>query len=104
MPGMARWAFPSTLPKVSKFILEKTEPIEYPFEQAFFVLVHFPYLEPVENVKNRVSPLAGNIPLHRHNRAPLSIMDVPDVLYVKGILGIYGLNRFDLLQDVFIRA
>ena len=31
-------------------------------------------------------------------------MDVPQKLYVEGLLGIYELNRIDLLRDVFVWA
>ncbi|MGS2738935.1 Fic family protein [Sinomicrobium sp. M5D2P17] len=85
-------------------ILEKVRQIENPFEQAFFILVHFPYLQPFDDVNKRVSRLAANIPLNRHNLAPLSFIDVPETYYVKGILGIYEQNRVELFKDVFMWA
>ena len=85
-------------------ILAKASQIQNPFEQAFFVLVQLPYLQPFDDVNKRVSRLAANIPLTRHNLAPLSFIDVPEESYVKGILGIYELNRIELLKDVFLWA
>ena len=64
-----------------------------PFEQAFFVTLHLPYLQPFEDVDKRVSRLAANIPLIYHNLCPLSFMDVPEDLYINGLLGVYELNR-----------
>jgi len=85
-------------------ILRKADAIRDPFEQAFFAMVHLPYLQPFEDVNKRVSRLAANIPLVRHNLCPLSFVDVPQDDYVSGLLGVYELNRIDLLRDVFIWA
>ncbi len=51
-------------------ILEKASAIADPFEQAFFVMVHLPYLQPFEDVNKRVSRLAANIPLVRAQPLP----------------------------------
>ncbi len=75
-----------------------------PFEQAFFIMVQLPYLQPFEDVNKRVSRLAANIPLIRHNFCPLSFVDVPEQLYIAGLLGVYELNRVELLRDVFAWA
>ncbi len=83
-------------------ILATASSIEDAFEQAFFAMVHLPYLQPFEDVNKRVSRLAANIPLVRHNLSPLSFVDVPQEDYVQGILGVYELNRVDYLRDVFV--
>ena len=75
-----------------------------PFEQAFFLMVHLPYLQPFEDVNKRVSRLAANIPLIQCNLSPLSFIDVPREAYVEGTLGVYELKRVDLLRDVFVWA
>ena len=85
-------------------ILETAAAIEDPFEQAFFALVQLPYLQPFEDVNKRVSRLAGNLPLIRDNLCPLSFVDLPERVYVDGILGVYELNRVELLRDVFCWA
>lgn len=99
---------PSALPQLVQEcfdkILETAGRIQDPFEQAFFVMVHLPYLQPFEDVNKRVSRLAANIPLIRENLCPLSFVDVPDHVYIAGILGVYELNRIELLRDVFIWA
>ena len=84
--------------------LETAAAIEDPFEQAFFAMVQLPYLQPFEDVNKRVSRLAANLPLIRDNLCPLSFIDVPDRDYIDGTLGIYELNRVELLRDVFCWA
>ena len=84
--------------------LAQASAIEDPFEQAFFAMVQLPYLQPFDDVNKRVSRLAANIPLIRANLSPLSFEDVPRDLYIEAILGIYELNRVELLRDVFVWA
>ncbi|NGX54557.1 MAG: hypothetical protein KR126chlam2_00170 [Chlamydiae bacterium] len=85
-------------------ILDTAKAIKNPFEQAFFLMVHLPYLQPFEDVNKRVSRLVANIPLIRLNLSPLSFMGVPKKTYINGLLAVYELNNIDLLRDVFIWA
>ena len=85
-------------------MLGKADKIDDPFEQAFFMLVHLPYLQPFEDVNKRVSRLAANIPFVRHNLCPLSFVDVNQDDYVRATLGVYELNRVEYLRDVFAWA
>jgi len=85
-------------------IIETAAAIEDPFEQAFFAMVQLPYLQPFEDVNKRVSRLAANLPLIRDNLCPLSFIDVPERDYIDGTLGVYELNRVELLRDVFCWA
>ncbi len=85
-------------------ILSMASEINDPFEQAFFVLVHLPYLQPFEDVNKRVSRLSANIPMVRDNLCPLSFVDVPKQAYIDGIVAVYELNRIELLRDVFVWA
>ena len=55
-------------------------------------------------MNTRVSRLAANLPLIRANLCPLSFVDVPTQAYVDGLLGVYELNRVELLRDVFCWA
>ena len=97
-------AFPQRIEECFDRIVTRLRDIEDPFEQAFFAMVQLPYLQPFEDVNKRVSRLAANIPLIRHNLAPLSFSQVPREVYVQGLLGVYELNRVDLLRDVFLHA
>jgi Fic family protein len=94
-------AVPQMIEENFDAILQKAQSIQDPFEQAFFVMVHLPYLQPFEDVNKRVSRLAANIPLIRRNLCPLSFIDVEQKDYIGGLLGIYELNRYEYLRDVF---
>ena len=85
-------------------LLEKAAAIDDAFEQAFFAMVHLPYLQPFDDVNKRVSRMAANIPLVKRNLCPLSFVDVPQSDYVNAIMGVYELNRVDYLRDVFAWA
>lgn len=97
-------AIPQQIERYFRLILDKTGAIRDPFEQAFFLMVQIPYLQPFLDVNKRVSRLGANIPLIKHNLSPLSFVDVPDRAYIDGMLGVYELNRFELLRDVFVWA
>ena len=85
-------------------ILATAAAIEDPFEQAFFVMVQLPYLQPFDDVNKRVSRLAANIPFIKANLSPLSFTEVSRSIYTDAVLGVYELNKIDLLKDVFIWA
>lgn len=95
---------PQLIDECFQQVLDTADAIDDPFEQAMFAMVHLPYLQPFEDVNKRVSRLAANIPLIRQNLSPLSFVDVPTQAYVDAILGVYELNRVDLLRDLFIWA
>jgi Fic family protein len=107
--GIERSAFhPLEVPQLIKEsfdqILATAAAIRDPFEQAFFVMVQLPYLQPFDDVNKRVARLAANIPLIKRNLTPLSFTDVPRQTYTEAMLGVYELNKIDLLKDVFIWA
>jgi Fic family protein len=107
--GIERSAFhplevPQLIEESFDQILATAAAISDPFEQAFFVMVQLPYLQPFDDVNKRVSRLAANIPLIKRNLTPLSFTDVPRQTYTEAVLGVYELNKIDLLKDVFIWA
>jgi len=85
-------------------LLATAAAIADPFEQSFFVMVQLPYLQPFDDVNKRVSRMAANIPFIRANLSPLAFTDVPQDLYAHAMLGVYELNRIELLRDLFIWA
>ena len=95
---------PQLIDEMFDHILAKAAAITNPHEQALFAMVQLPYLQPFEDVNKRVSRLAANIPLNQHNLVPISFIGVTDDLYIKGLLGVYELNRTELLKDVFLWA
>ncbi|MBI3370661.1 MAG: Fic family protein [Betaproteobacteria bacterium] len=94
-------AIPQQIDEFFRIVLDKAAAIGDPFEQAFFLMVHIPYLQPFEDVNKRVSRLGANIPLLKHNLRPLSFIEVPERAYVEGTLAVYELNGVELLADVF---
>lgn len=95
-------AVPQLIDEVFCQILDTAAAIVDPFEQAFFTIIHLPYLQPFEDVNKRVSRLVANIPFIHNNLCPLSFVDVPEDLYVNGLLGVYELNRIELIKEVFV--
>jgi len=85
-------------------LLATAAAIRDPFEQAFFMMVQLPYLQPFDDVNKRVSRLAANIPMIKANLVPLSFTDVPNDLYARATLGVYERNDVAALRDVFLWA
>ncbi|MFX5949001.1 hypothetical protein ABTF06_18955, partial [Acinetobacter baumannii] len=67
-------------------------------------MVQLPYLQPFDDVNKRVSRLAANISLIKANLIPLTFLDVSESLYTEAVLGVYELNRVDLLKDLYLWA
>ena len=95
---------PQQIEEALDMLLTKARQIDDPFEQAFFMLVHLPYLQPFADINKRTSRLAANVPLFRANLCPLTFVDVPEAAYSRAILGVYELTRVELLRDVFVWA
>lgn len=95
---------PQTIEEMFDKFLHKADAIADPYEQAFFALVHLPYLQPFEDVNKRVARMAANIPFVKQNLCPLTFLDVPTQAYLDGTLGVYELQRVELLADVFAWA
>lgn len=95
---------PLLIQELFEIILKKTKQIKNPFEQAFFFMVHLPYLQPFEDVNKRVSRLGANISLLNHGLCPLTFLSIPEKLYIDSILAIYELNRIELFRDFFVYA
>lgn len=97
-------SIPTLIEECFEIILEKARQIEDPFEQALFLLVQLPYLQPFEGDSRPVSRLAANIPLFRQKLRPLSFIEVPERLYIQALLGVYELADVALFKDVFMWA
>lgn len=97
-------AIPQVIRECFDRIVELAKVILDPFEQAFFLMVHIPYLQPFTDVNKRTSRLAANLPLVKANVCPLSFVDVPEDAYIEGTLAVYEQRRVELLRDVFLFA
>ncbi len=99
---------PSGVPQIIRecfdLVLAKARDIPDPFEQAFFTMVHIPYLQPFIDVNKRTSRIAANIPFIKRNLCPLSFVDVPHEAYIEATIGIYERKDVALLRDVFVWA
>lgn len=95
---------PQLIEEYFQQILNTANAIHNPFEQAFFIMVHIPYLQAFEDVNKRVSRLALNIPLIKNNLSPLSFSGVSEQAYVDGLVGIYEFNKIELMRDIFVWA
>lgn len=107
--GIEKCAFhplevPQLIEECFEQLLATAAAIRDPFEQALFIMVQLPYLQPFDDVNKRVSRLAANIPFIHHNLSPLSFTEVQQSLYKEAVLGVYELNRVDLLKDMFLWA
>ncbi len=97
-------AIPQQLEENFRLLLEKATQIDNSLEQAFFIMVQLPYLQPFIDVNKRVSRVAANIPFIKENLCPLSFVDVPEQAYIQGLLAVYELQRVDLFVDIFVWA
>lgn len=97
-------AVPQVIADCFSHIATTAAAIEDPFEQAFFLMVHLPYLQPFNDVNKRTSRLAANIPLIARNLCPLTFVDVPEQDYIEGTLAVYEFKRVELLRETFVRA
>lgn len=95
---------PQMIDDLLDMLLTKANRIENPFEQSFFMMVHLPYLQPFADINKRTSRLAANLPLFRANLCPLTFIDVPVHAYSRAILGVYEMNRVELLRDLYVWA
>lgn len=97
-------AIPALIETLFDLILSKARAIRDPFEQAFFAMVHLPYLQPFIDGNKRVSRLAANLPFFQRNLAPLSFVGVAETDYTDAMLAVYELNDVSLLREVFVQA
>ena len=74
-------AMPQVLEDCFRLLLQKAHAISDPFEQAFFLMVQLPYLQPFDDVNKRVSRIGANISLIKQNLCPLS--------FIRGCSGIH---------------
>jgi fido (protein-threonine AMPylation protein) len=97
-------AIPQLIDEMFTQLLAKAAAIRDPFEQALYLMVQLPYLQPFIDVNKRTSRLAANIPLIKHNLVPLSFIGVPERAYTESVMAAYEFNRVELIRDVFVWA
>ncbi len=95
---------PQQIDEMLDRLLDKANAITDPFEQSFFMMVQLPYLQPFADINKRTSRLAANLPLFKANLCPLTFVDVPIKAYSRAVLGVYEMNRVELLRDLYLWA
>jgi hypothetical protein len=97
-------AVPQVIAECFLQILQTATAIDDPFEQAFFLLVHLPYLQSFLDGNKRTARLAANIPFICSNCIPITFMDVTPAAFTDGMMAVYETNQVALLRDVFVFA
>lgn len=95
---------PEVIEREFFMIIDKAQQIQDVYEQAFFLLVHLPYLQPFEDCNKRTARVACNIPLLKAGVVPMSWLDVSHREYIDGIFGVYERNNPVLLAEVFVEG
>ena len=57
-----------------------------------------------DSLNKRLARLGAKLSLVKSNLCPLTFLDVPERAYVDAILGVYEMNRIELLRDLFVWA
>ncbi|MEF2175212.1 MAG: Fic family protein [Candidatus Absconditabacteria bacterium] len=84
-----------------ELFLEKLNLIKNPFEQSLFIMVFIPYFQLFLDINKRTSRIMCNLPLIKNNLPVLSLIQLEKKKYIIGILSVYELNNFDLLQNIW---
>lgn len=79
----------------------KAVKIADPYEQAFFLLVHLPYLQVFDDCNKRTARVACSIPLLRSGVLPMSWYDTSPKEFVSAILAVYEHNETYGMAEVF---
>lgn len=95
---------PEDLKAAFRQVLEIARGILDRFEQSFFLLIHFAYLQAFEDVNKRTSRLASNIPLFKQNLCPLSFVGVERHHYTDALLALYEKNAVQPMLDLYVWA
>jgi Fic/DOC family len=95
---------PPQLERLLGEIVRTASQINSPIEQALFLMVHLPYLQPFIDVNKRTSRLAANVPLIIANLCPISFLGVERDAYAKAVLCIYEQIDPTPMAELFVAA
>ncbi len=82
-------------------VLQTAAEIVDPYEQALFMLVHLPYLQPFDDCNKRTARVSCSIPLLRAGVLPMSWHDTKTKDFIDGVLAVYEYNDTYALAEVF---
>lgn len=85
-------------------MVEKAIEIKDPYEQALFLTVHIPYLQPFEDCNKRTARVVCNIPLLRQGVLPVSWVEVNQRDYADSLICVYEHCSTYGIAQVFTEA
>jgi Fic family protein len=91
---------PDVIEAMLESIVEMVARIENPVEAALFLWIQLAYLQPFDSGNELTSRLAANIPLLRHNCAPLTFQDVTRDDYARAMLAVYEFRDATLATEL----
>jgi len=95
---------PSQLHEEFEKLIEKSNQINDPFEQSFFLMTMVSYLQPFIDVNKRTGRLLSNIPLLKNGLSPMSFLMMDKALYVRGLLEFYELKSIKTIKNAYMSA
>lgn len=95
---------PDQIESAFHLMVQKAAEIQDPFEQACFLTVHIPYLQPFSDCNKRVSRVACNIPLLSQGVLPVSWRDVTPRDYHDALLCVYECRSTYGMAQIFTQA
>ncbi len=95
---------PQQIEEEFSVFLQKSQSIPDPFEQALFILIFIPYIQPFEDINKRTSRIACNIPFIQKKMVPISFKNVDRDRYIQSLLLIYEHNDIAAMKELFIES
>ena len=95
---------PHLLKEAFEQFCNKARAIRNPYEQAFFIMIFIPYLQPFQDGNKRTSRLSMNIPLLKNHLAPFAFTDLSKGDYMFGLLAFYERGQHRFLAHAFVEA
>ena len=95
---------PQQIEEEFSVFLQKSQSIPDPFEQALFILIFIPYIQPFEDINKRTSRIACNIPFLQKQMVPISFKNVDRNRYIQSLLRIYEHNDIAAMKELFIES
>lgn len=97
-------AQPDIIKKEFELLCKKAYAIEDPYEQAMFIQIHLPYLQPFDDCNKRTARLVCNVPLLNKGILPISWAEVNQRDYTDSLLCVYERNSTYGICEVFVEA
>lgn len=93
---------PQVLEEQLRLIIEKVNAIPDAYEQAFFLLVHIPYLQAFRDGNKRLGRMSVNIPFIAANLCPMGFIGIDRDSLLEAHLSVYEFQDVSILREVFV--